>query len=352
MAYLISGMQQLGVGVRSKEESWKWYRRYFGMDVPVFQEAAEAPFMTRYTGEKVQSRDAALAINLKGGSGFEIWQYTSRETVYPEKAAVLGDLGIQIGRIKTPDAAACFEIFKTEGVEILSELAEDPSGTLHFFIRDPWGNLFEMREQQDYFLKKTALTGGPCGAFLGVSDIDRALPLYKDVLGYDKVVYDEEGVFEDLKGLPGGDGKFRRVLLTHSSPRKGAFSRVFGKSSLELIQALDRKGEPMFAGRFWGDAGFIHLCFDINGMEDLKAVLEEKGYPFTVDSGSSFDMGEAAGRFTYIEDPDGTLIEFVETHRIPIMKKLNWYLNLTGRDPEKPLADTLLKLLGLGRIKD
>ncbi len=352
MAYLISGMQQLGVGVRSKEESWKWYRKHFAMDVPVFQEAAEAPFMTRYTGNKVQSRDAALAINLKGGSGFEIWQYTSRETASPDKAAVLGDLGIQIGRIKTPDAAACFEAFKTDGVEILTEPAEDPSGTLHFFIRDPWDNLFEMREQKDYFLKKPSLTGGPCGAVLGVSDIDRALPLYQDVLGYDRIVYDEEGYFEDLMGLPAGDERFRRVLLTHSSPRKGAFSRVFGQSSIELIRSLDRKGSPMFSGRFWGDAGFIHLCFDINGMEELKAALEEKGFPFTVDSGSSFDMGEAAGRFTYIEDPDGTLIEFVETHRIPIIKKLNWYLSLTGRNPEKPLPDTLMKLLGLGRIRD
>ena len=352
MAYLISGMQQLGVGVRSKEESWKWYRRCFGMDVPVFQEAAEAPFMTRYTGDKVQSRDAALAINLKGGSGFEIWQYTSRETVYPDKPALLGDLGIQIGRIKTPNAAACFNAFKSDGVEILSEPCADPSGAVHFFIRDPWGNLFEMREQADYFTEKPSLTGGPCGAVLGVSDIDGALSLYKDILGYDEVVYDETGIFEDLKGLPGGEERFRRVLLTHSCKRKGAFSRVFGKSSLELIQALHRKGEPMFAGRYWGDAGFIHLCFDINGMEDLKKALEEKGYPFTVDSGSSFDMGEAAGRFTYIEDPDGTLIEFVETHRIPIMKKLNWYLNLTGRDPAKPLADWMLKLLGLGRVRD
>jgi len=33
-------------------------------------------------------------------------------------------------------------------------------------------------------------------------------------------------------------------------------------------------------------------------------------------------MGEASGHFAYVEDPDGTLIEFVETHKIPIIKKL------------------------------
>ena len=45
------------------------------------------------------------------------------------------------------------------------------------------------------------------------------------------------------------------------------------------------------------------------------------GYSLTVDSNESFDMGDAAGRFSYIEDPDGTLIEFVETHKLPYREK-------------------------------
>jgi len=55
-------------------------------------------------------------------------------------------------------------------------------------------------------------------------------------------------------------------------------------------------------------------------MDHLKKECEEAGFHFTVDSAESFDMGEAAGHFSYIEDPDGTLIEFVETHKIPIIK--------------------------------
>ena len=42
-----------------------------------------------------------------------------------------------------------------------------------------------------------------------------------------------------------------------------------------------------------------------------------------------------AGGFVYIEVPDGTLIEFVETHKIPVMKKLGWYLNLRKRNPKR-----------------
>ena len=57
-------------------------------------------------------------------------------------------------------------------------------------------------------------------------------------------------------------------------------------------------------------------------MNALKELCKSAGHPFTVDSGD-FEMGEAAGHFTYIEDPDGTLIEFVEAYKIPIAKKLN-----------------------------
>jgi hypothetical protein len=85
----------------------------------------------------------------------------------------------------------------------------------------------------------------------------------------------------------------------------------------------------------------------------MKSSCESKGHPFTVDSSGSFDMGEAAGYFSYIEDPDGTLIEFVETHKVPILKKIGWFLDLRKRkNPAKPLARWMLKMMGMGREKD
>jgi hypothetical protein len=91
-------------------------------------------------------------------------------------------------------------------------------------------------------------------------------------------------------------------------------------------------------------------------MDELKRFCSEKGFPFTVDSkashdGNSFDMGEAAGHFSYIEDPDGTLIEFVETHKVPILKRFGIYLNLKTRDPNKSLPDWIVKTLKFSRVK-
>lgn len=352
MSIVISGIQQLGVGIPDVHKAFDWYRKHFGMDIKVFEEAADAALMLPYTQNEVRSRHAILALNIQSGGGFEIWQYTSRTPVASDFEIQLGDLGLNAGKIRTYDVKATFEKFKKSGADIKGGLSKDPSGNPTFFVADPFGNLFQMVQDSYVFKNVGHDTAGPMGCSIGVSDIEKARKLYTEILGYDQVLSDSTDAFEDFSGLAGGVEKYRRVVLTHSKPRNGAFSRMMGPSQIELIQSIDRKGRKIFEGRDWGDLGYIHLCFDINGMDELKELCASKGFPFTVDSANSFDMGEAAGRFSYIEDPDGTLIEFVETHKLPILKKIGWYKNLKNRNPKKPLPDWMLKAMSLTRVKD
>lgn len=349
----ISGIQQIGIGVANVHEAFKWYRQHFGMDVPIFEEAAEAALMLPYTGGKPQSRHAILALNMQGGGGMEIWQYTGRTPLPPAFQPQLGDLGIFIAKIKCKDVWACFHDLRKRGVNMQTNPVPRPDGEEHFFVKDPWGNTFEIVGAKDWFsTTRPDLTGGMYGAVIGVSDMDHSLKFYTEILGYETVVYDKTDDFTDLHGVEGGFGRHRRVLLRHAEKRKGPFSRLLGDTEIELVQSLDRSPRKIFENRFWGDLGYIHLCFDITGMADMKKFCAEKGHPFTVDSSGSFDMGEAAGYFSYIEDPDGTLIEFVETHKIPLLKKIGWYLDLRKRkNPEKSLPVLMLKALGLGRVK-
>ena len=67
MAKLISGIQQVGIGIPDVHKAWKWYRNAFGIDIRMFEEAAEAALMTRYTGGEVHARHAALALHMGGG---------------------------------------------------------------------------------------------------------------------------------------------------------------------------------------------------------------------------------------------------------------------------------------------
>ena len=131
---------------------------------------------------------------------------------------------------------------------------------------------------------------------------------------------------------------------------ESALADLLGDSGIELIQALDYTPRKIYQGRYWGDPGFIQVCFDVTGMRALGEFCHSKGHPFTVDScpvGEVFDMGDASGHFTYIEDPDGTLIEFVETHKIPVVKKLGWFIDMKKRNPEKSLPKFLFRMMGL-----
>ncbi len=349
---MISGIQQMGIGIPNVHEAWQWYREHFGMDVPIFEEAATADLMLPYTGGKPHDRHAILALSMQGGGGFEIWQYTSRVPAPASFDIELGDLGINVCKMKTNDIDASFKLLSNKGALISSSIKTGLDGQKSFFVNDKYGNWFQLVQCNEQFKKTNAPNGGVYGAIIGVSDIDRALGLYKNVLGYDVIVADETGHFDDLEGLAKSGETYRRLLLRHSKQRKGGFSELLGPSQIELIEKKTSPARKIYENRYWGDLGFIHLCFDVTDMKALKETAAKEGYEFTVDSANSFDMGEAAGHFTYIADPDGTLIEFVETHKIPIMKKIGWYLDLTKRDADKPLPRWMLSALALNRKKD
>ena len=347
---VISGIQQIGIGVANMPEAWKWYRKYFGVDIRIFEEEADAKLMLPYTGGKPRTRHAALVLNMQGGGGFEVWQYKSRTPEGPKSPILLGDYGIFAAKIKCRDVKTTHQYFASEGLKV-SALSKLPNHDDTFFVQDPYQNYFQIVPATDWFTDEKKLTGASYGALIGVSNMEASLAFYKDILVYDEVIYDKTGAFTDLAEVKGGKNQFRRVLLKHSKPRSGAFSPIIGSSHIELFQVIDRAATQIYADRLWGDLGFIHLCFDMNGMSALREKCNAYGCPFTVDTGSSFDMGEAAGHFAYIEDPDKTLIEFVETHKVPIFKKIGWYLNLQKRDPQKALPRWILKSLAFNRVK-
>lgn len=350
-AKIISGIQQIGIGVRNIFDAWKWYKEHFGVDIKIFQDASIAEHMSHYTGGKPQERHAAFALNLQGGGGFEIWQYTERTPQSPKFKIQIGDLGIYAAKIKSKDVKATYNLYKSKNLNVLSELLSDPDGNKHFFLSDPYDNIFQIVPSKSWFKNEKKLTGATYGAIFGVSDIEKSMLFYSSILGYDNVIYDKTDVFKEFSSLPGGDKKFRRILLKHSKPRLGAFSPIYGSSEIELVQVLDRSPMKIYHDRYWGDLGFIHICFDIRGMALLRKECLDKGFPFTVDAGDTFDMGEASGAFSYTEDPDGTLIEFVETHKVPILKKLGLYLNLKNMKPEKSLPRWVLKAISFNRIR-
>jgi catechol 2,3-dioxygenase-like lactoylglutathione lyase family enzyme len=350
----INGIQHIGVGVPNHASSWRWYRKFLGMDIALFNGEAEAPLMEIYTKNQIINKRAAMILNLQGGCAMEVVSPVSFTATHADIEFELGDLGIFITQVKAPNVREAYNWFKANGADVVGEMKKYPLGGETFFVTDPNGLLFQIVPGKNWYLKPTHVTGGPVGCTIGVSNIEASLKLYADILGYDKVLLDETGTFEDWQDVvPGADKTFRRVLLAQSDQPGGGFARVTADTYIELVQASDYQPRKIYENRMWGDTGFVHLGIDVRGMSAIGEALAEKGFGFTCDTNDTLDMGGTTRvHCTYIEDPDGTLIEMIEVYKIPIIEKIGLFLNVHRRDPMKPLPDFMLKALRFSRIKN
>jgi catechol 2,3-dioxygenase-like lactoylglutathione lyase family enzyme len=264
----------------------------------------------------------------------------------------MGDLGIFITQVRCTNIAAAQTHCQANGAKSISAIGKDPMGRDTFYIEDLDKNVWQYVQDPHVYVAGNHPSGGVLGCSTGVTDMEKSMRLYSTILGYDEVVYDSSGTFDDWSSLPGGKGQFRRVLLTQSAQPGGGFARVTGKSYIELVQCMDRKPNYIFEDRIWADTGFAHIGFDVKGMKALGGDLAQAGYPFTCDSDDALSMGNTKVHCTYIHDDDRTLIELIEVYKVPIIEKWGVFLNVEKRDPLKPLPDFMLKALRFSRIKD
>ena len=363
---MIHAIQQVGLGVIDKQYTLDWFARLLDFRTIIFDDENEAPFMTKYTGGDVCKRSAALVFNSHGGAGLEIWQHTSRKPLLLPENISLRSLGFLICKIRCRGIFALVERLQQDtepSLQIIGKIGMRPTGeySCYFTVFEAW---FELVEGKQDFFQDTgeSFCAGVLGVTVGVSNMENALQFYRYVLGYDHVVQDQEDDWEDWKGFAAmnieNSGKYRRVLLQREVPETGLYAELFGVGEIELVEFVRnpwkevqqtiketlhlRKSTHLYSERYWGDPGFIHLCFDVSEMDSLADRLEQSGIYFTVDSGKDFAMGKlASGRFAYLEDPDGSLIEFVETYRIPILKK--WRISLNVRKMRQKLPRWLLR---------
>ncbi len=345
MCTYITGIQQCGIGVKDALEAAHYYKEIFGFTAVVFDDVAEAHLMTQYTGNKIYKRRAILTMNMQGGGGLEMWQFSDRKPSPALQRIKAGDPGINAIKIKTRDVQLALEFFKTrKDVTVLSVPILVPEQK-SFFVEDKYENVFQIVEKDNFFTTSTHVCAGVCGAIIGVTDIKKSTIFYNELFGFTSTP-----VRQIMNSLIGDKQPLLQTSLFKPVSQVGAFAQLLGDTEIELWQTLNTVPPHIFKNRYWGDLGFIHICFDVLQMNALKSLSEKKNHRFTVDSEVFFEMEKAGGRFCYLEDPDGTLVELVQTFKVPILKKLGLYLNLQLRKKNTPLPKWMVKLLGVNKL--
>lgn len=144
------------------------------------------------------------------------------------------------------------------------------------------------------------------GAFahvgITVSDMDRALRFYRDLLGL-KVVGDVTYAGDETAKLTQEKGAtLRAVYLRSQEDKKGA--------PIELLHFVEPAGEGKPYDRLT-NPGITEVAFWVKDIEKTYTELRERGVKF-YSPPQLFDLDGYKVKAVYFRDPDGTTLELVQ----------------------------------------
>ena len=132
-----------------------------------------------------------------------------------------------------------------------------------------------------------------------VSDLERSLAFYRDALGF--AVESELAV----------DGEPSETLLRLSPVKLRAVYLVQGGVRIELLHYASPGHAGDGSPRAMNQLGLTHLSFRVEDLAAAAARLEAHGARVLRDTW--IDNPQLRARAVFATDPDGTLIELVET---------------------------------------
>ena len=133
-----------------------------------------------------------------------------------------------------------------------------------------------------------------------VSDLDRSIEFYRDLLGLELVMTEESE--------RSGDDRSQALGVARAKVRL-AILRA-GDAQVELIEYVTAAGRPY--DRHNNDVGTMHIAFQVDDIDAAYQRLLGHGVRFTAPP-TTIPAGPMKGwRWTYFFDPDGVPLEIIQ----------------------------------------
>ena len=148
---------------------------------------------------------------------------------------------------------------------------------------------------------------------IGVSDMERSIAFYRDVLGFNVIFFDALSKDPIIDCVIGRSVKTRIVMLKNE----------LGSGIVKLVQILPlydgrigHQAGPIPPGRRWGDAGHLEIAVEVSNVEKSYTDLKQKPVDIIMSPQHWYIPGVLDGKFFYVKDPDGTFVEFIQDRPI------------------------------------
>lgn len=167
-------------------------------------------------------------------------------------------------------------------------------------VRDPDGYLIQVTQASPEIVAKASGATVVVGAAIGltVADIASELKFYRDILGFD--VSADSGFKSDQSAL--------RLVGLKKGQRKLSTAYIPGtKARVEFYQFKNVTGTPVRLRI--QDPGAPQLQLRVRDLDPLMQQVKAAGYEFV--SVGAKPIQRAFGRFVFVLDPNGVLVEFV-----------------------------------------
>jgi catechol 2,3-dioxygenase-like lactoylglutathione lyase family enzyme len=137
-----------------------------------------------------------------------------------------------------------------------------------------------------------------------VSNLERSLAFWRDLLGFElsHTAHQTAEMASEITGVEGAEIKL-------------AVMKAPGGHKIELLEYLAPLQRERHVDLRPCDVGSVHVALIVDDLESILSAIKDSGWkaagkPQTLKSGPN-----AGKRVVYVRDPDGTIIEFMQSPR-------------------------------------